>query len=102
MYAVVRLNSFDPEKLAASGDSLEQFDKTHRAQPGYLGTVVVDLQSGRRLAFNLWESQEHSTSALSVLAPEVARLVSPLMSSPSELIGVGTVITTDLIPFPGS
>ena len=33
MYAVVRLNSFDPVKLADS-TSLEQFDQIHRAQPG--------------------------------------------------------------------
>jgi hypothetical protein len=52
MFAVVRLNSFDPVKLADS-TSLEQFDQIHRAQPGYVGTVVVDLQAGRRLALNL-------------------------------------------------
>src|SRR5215203_1250147 len=74
MYAVVRLNSFDPVKLADS-TSLEQFDQIHRAQPGYVGTVVVDLQAGRRLALNLWESEEHSAAALSVVGPEVGRLL---------------------------
>jgi len=102
MYAVARLNSFDPNKLAASGDGLEQFDQTHRAQPGYVGTVVVDLQAGRRLVLNLWESEEHSSAALSFLGPEVGRVLNPLMSDPSELIGVGTVIFTDLVPSPGS
>ena len=56
MYAVVRLNSFDPINLAGSA-ALEQFDQIHRTQPGYVGTIVVDLQAGRRLVLNLWESE---------------------------------------------
>ena len=99
MYAVVRLNSFDPVKLADSS-SLEQFDQIHRAQPGYVGTVVVDLQAGRRLALNLWESEEHSAAALSVVGPEVGRLLEPLMSQPSVLVGAGTVLSTDLVRAP--
>jgi hypothetical protein len=97
MYAIVRLNSFDPIKLDAS-PALEQFDQIHRNQPGYVGTMVVDLHAGRRLVLNLWESEEHSAAALSVVGPEVGRLLEPLMSHPSELIGAGTVISTDLAP----
>jgi hypothetical protein len=97
MYAVLRLNSFDPAKLAASGERLEEFDRVH-AQPGYVGSVVVDLGESRRFALNLWESEQHSTAALSVLGPEVQRLLVPLLSSPSELIGVGTVLSSDLAP----
>ncbi len=52
MCAVVRLHSFDPIKLAGS-PALEQFDQIHRTQPGYPGTIVVDLQPGRRLVLNL-------------------------------------------------
>ena len=70
MYAVVRLNSFDPIKLAGS-PALEQFDQIHRTQPGYVGTVVVDVRAGRRLVLNLWESEEDSAAALSVVGPEV-------------------------------
>ena len=87
MFAIVRLNSFDPVKLAAS-PALEQFDQIHRTQPGYVG----------RLVLNLWESEEYSTAALSVVGPEVGRLLEPLMSHPSELVGAGTVISTDLVP----
>ena len=97
MYAIVRLNSFDPVKLDAS-PALEQFDQIHRRQPGYVGSIVVDLQAGRRLVLNLWESEEHSAAALSVVGPEVDRLLEPLMSHPSELIGAGTVLSTDLTP----
>jgi len=97
MYAVVRLNSFDPVKLTDS-PALEQFDQIHRAQPGYIGTIVVDLHAGRRLVLNLWESEEHSAAALSVVGPEVGRLLEPLMSRASEFVGAGTVISTDLVP----
>jgi hypothetical protein len=97
MYAVVRLNSFDPINLAGSA-ALEQFDQIHRTQPGYVGTIVVDLQAGRRLVLNLWESEEDSAAALSVVGPEVGRLLEPFMSHASELVGAGTVISTDLVP----
>ena len=97
MFSIARLNSFDPIKLAAS-PALEQFDQIHRTQPGYVGAIVVDLQAGRRLVLNLWESEEHSAAALSVVGPEVGRLLEPLMSHPSELVGAGTVISTDLVP----
>jgi len=98
MYAVLRLNSFDPAKLAASREELEEFDRVHAAQPGYVGSVVVDLGESRRFALNLWESEQHSAAAFSVLGPEVQRLLVPLLSSPSKLIGVGTVISSDLAP----
>ena len=99
MFAIVRLNSFDQIKLAAS-PALEQFDQIHRTQPGYVGTIVVDLQAGRRLMLNLWESEEYSAAALSVLGPEVGRLLEPLMSHPSELVSAGPVISTDLVASP--
>jgi hypothetical protein len=98
MYAVVRLNSFEANKLAGSADSLKQFDQAHAAQPGYVGSLVVDLQDGRRLVLNLWDSEAHSAAALSVLGPEAARVLNPLMSKASEVIATGRVISTDLIP----
>ena len=93
----MQLNSFDPIKLAGS-PALEQFDQIHRTQPGYLSTIVVDLEAGRRLVLNLWESEEDSAAALSVVGPEVGRFLEPLMSHASELVGAGTVISTDLVP----
>lgn len=77
MYAVVRLNPFEANKLANSADSLKQFDQAHAAQPGYVGSIVVDLQGGRRLVLNLWDSEAHSATALSVLGPEAARSSTP-------------------------
>jgi hypothetical protein len=54
MYAVLRLNSIDSAKLEASADRLREFDKIHAAEPGYVGSVVVDWE--RRSALNLWDT----------------------------------------------
>lgn len=97
MYAIVRRNSFDPEKLADGQSALLEFDRVHAAQPGFIGSIVIDEQDGRRLALNLWQSERHATAALSILGPEVGRLLNPLMSTPSELISVGPVLPTDLL-----
>jgi hypothetical protein len=61
-------------------------------------TVGFVLVASRRLVLNLWDSEAHSAAALSVLGPEAARVLNPLMSKPSELIATGPVISTDLIP----
>jgi hypothetical protein len=98
MHAVLRLNSFDPDKLAVSGEGLEQFDVVHASQAGYVRSVVVDIGGGRHFALNLWESAEHSAAALFVLGPEIGRLLGPLMAKPSELICAGIVISSDLAP----
>jgi len=97
MYAIVRINSFDGARLAAADESLSAFDKLHAAQPGFLGSVVVDLMNGRRLVVNLWQSEKQATAGLSVLRPEVERVLVPLMTGPSQFVGAGPVISTDLI-----
>lgn len=91
MQAVLRVNSFDPDKLAGAGQQLEEFDRIHAAQPGFLGTMTVDLGEGRRFVLNLWESEEDRLSGLAALGPAVERLVNPLLAEPSQLIGVGPV-----------
>ncbi|HKU11103.1 MAG TPA: hypothetical protein VJQ61_07730 [Sinomonas sp.] len=95
MYAVARVNSFDETKLAQAGESLREFDELHAAQPGFLGSITADLGGGRRLVLNVWRSPEDAEAGLSVLGPEVGRLLAPLMSAPSELIGNGTIISSD-------
>lgn len=96
MYAVLRLNVFDPDKLAESANQLAEFDRIHTAQPGYAGSVVVDLGSGRRFMVNLWQSEDASKAAFERLMPEVDRLLTPLLSERSEFVGAGPVIAADL------
>lgn len=96
MYAVLRLNSFDPHKLTQTPEQLEEFDRVHASQPGYTGSIVVDLGAGRRFVVNLWDSERASKAAFQRLMPEVDRLLLPLLSAPSEFIGAGTVVAEDL------
>jgi hypothetical protein len=73
-----------------------EFQVRHASQPGYQGNIVVDAGNGRVLTVTLWETQEHATAARSVLEPEVQRLLRPLMTAPSQVIGTGPVVATDL------
>jgi hypothetical protein len=93
MYAILRLNSYDSEKMAAAAECMTEFDRLHAAQPGFEGSVGVDLGEGRRFVLNLWDSLESSRAGQRVLVPHVERLLVPLMSAPSQFIGAGPVIT---------
>lgn len=101
MQAVLRVNSFDPGKLAAGREQLEEFDRIHAEQPGFLGSVTVDLGEGRRFVLNLWDTEVHRLSGLAALGPAVERLVNPLLAGPPELIGVGPVVSSDGLPATG-
>ena len=96
MFAIVRLNTFDLDRLANARQDIEEFDALHAGQPGYVGSLVLDLNQGRRLVINVWQSKEHSEAALGTLAPQVGRLLNPLMTAPSEFLGAGVVISTEL------
>lgn len=98
MQAVLRVNSFDPDKLAAGQQQLDEFNKIHAAQPGFLGSLTVDLGEGRHFVLNLWDTEEHRISGLDALGPAVERLVKPLFAKPSDVVGVGPVIASDGLP----
>jgi hypothetical protein len=98
MQAVLRINNYDPDKLSAGRDELEEFNKIHAVQPGFLGSIAVDLGGGRQFVLNLWDSEENRLAGLDALGPAVQNLINPLLARPSELIGVGTVISSDGLP----
>ena len=91
MYAVVRVNAWDAKKRVNAGKDIEEFDRIHADQPGFLGSLMVDLGDGRDAIVNLWKSEEQAIAALPVLGPAVARLLEPLMAEPSVLVGAGEV-----------
>ena len=93
MYAILRVNTYDPQKLAAAGDRVAEFDRLHAAQPGAEGSIGVDLGEGRRFVLNLWDSVEASRAGQRVLVPQLQRLLVPLMSEPSQFLGSGPVVT---------
>lgn len=96
MYAIVRENTFDAAKLARAGEQLAEFQDIHSSQPGYSGTLVIDLGEGRQLAVNLWDNEEHASAALPAMVPVVRRLLEPLMAAPSRPVAAGPVALTDL------
>jgi len=97
MYAVVREVQYDLDRLSHAAEKLEEFQRLHAAQPGYLGSLTVDVGQGRRLAINLWRSEAQAIAGRETLGPAVRRLLEPLMAAPSQLIGAGPVIENDLI-----
>ena len=96
MYAIVRINTFDEHKLREAATELDRFQQRHAAQPGYAGSLTVDLGAGRQLVVNLWQTDQDATACLNALGPEVQRVLEPLMTAPSQLVGAGSVVSTDL------
>jgi pimeloyl-ACP methyl ester carboxylesterase len=97
MYAIVRENTYDPEKLARGRSALDEFRAVHAAQPGYLWSAEVEAGEGRWFVVNVWDSREAATAALPRMVPVVQRLLDPLMAAPSKLLGAGPVVATDLV-----
>jgi hypothetical protein len=93
MYAIVRKNTFDQRKLDESSRQIAAFQRLHASQEGYAGSFTVDLGDGTNITVNLWDSEEGASRALSVLEAEVRRVLKPLMSAPSQVLGVGPAST---------
>ena len=98
MYAIIRKNVFDPDKLAHAASTLAEFRALHSAQPGYAGGIEIDTGNGERVVVNLWQTEHHASAGMAVLIPHVHRLMEPLMAAPSQLIAAGEVATIDLAP----
>jgi hypothetical protein len=96
MYAIVRESTYDVTALKNGKNRLDEFQELHAKQPGYVGTVVVELSAGRWLTVNLWNREEDAKAALPVMVPVVQRLLEPMMTEPSEVVGEGRVVLTDL------
>lgn len=96
MYAIVRKQTFDAAKLAEASEALAEFEAAHSDQPGYAGYVVVDIGEGRQISVTLWETHQDAEAGRAALGPRVRRLLDPLITNPSELLGVGDVVAGDL------
>ena len=96
MFATVRESAYDSETLRQGQAHLAEFAALLARRPGYLGVVGVDAGDGRTLTVTLWESEAHHEAAAGALAPDAARLLAPLRSGPSRVIGEGPVLHTDL------
>lgn len=96
-YAVARRNHFDQAQLARHHEDFEKFQRLHASQPGYAGNLTVELGGGELLTVTLWDSDSDARAAREILSPAVERLLNPLMTRPSELVGVGNIAVTDLM-----
>ena len=97
MYSVIRENFYDMAKLSQASKQMQEFHQIHAAQRGYRGNLVVDMGSGRMFIVTLWESESTAHAARTALEPHIQRLLVPLMSKPSHLVGAGPVVVSDLI-----
>jgi len=96
MYAIVRKNTFDSSKLAEGQRTVDEFNAVHAKQVGYRGSMTVDIGDGHWIVVNLWDTRESATAALPLMIPVVQRLLEPLMSEPSQLLGTGPVVMIDI------
>jgi len=96
MYSVVRENFYDSGKLSRADKEMKEFQSIHAAQPGYRGNIVVDLGGGHMLIVILWESESTAHAAREALEPDIQRLLVPLMTKPSHLVGAGQVVVNDV------
>lgn len=96
MYAILRDSIYDTARLAQASETMTEFQDRHSSQPGYRGSIVVDAGDGRRLTLTIWETENHAAVARSVLEPEVRHLLNPLLTRPSQLVGMGQVTAIDL------
>ena len=97
MYAVIRKLAYDQTRLAQGGQQhLAAFQAIHERQPGYRGSMLIQVDNGNTVALNLWDSEREAMAGLSVLGPEVQRLLEPLLREPAVLVGAGQVVENTL------
>ena len=94
-FAIVRVSTFDEAELARSAAGMLEFQRLHASQPGYAGTIAVDIGPGRSLVVNLWRSEEDANSARENLLGPIDALLGPAMNG-SSLIGAGPITDIDL------
>ena len=97
MYAVIRKLKYDNNRLAAGGQrQLDEFSAIHERQPGFRGSLVIQVDDGSTVALNIWESEADAVAGLEVLRPAVQRLLEPLLEQPAVLVGAGPVVDNTL------
>ena len=96
MFAVIREATYDTKKKASGSKQVEEFARIRAQQPGYQGVVTVDVGDGRTLTVALWETEEQGQAGSAKITPEAERLMGPLWTTPSRVIGQGEVIHNDI------
>jgi len=102
MYAVFRETTYPSDISIAETAQFQEFQRAHADRPGYVGTVVAQVGGGRYLTVTLWDTAEHMDAARETIGPIAARLLNPMMTTPSTLHGTGPVVVNDLVPASGA
>jgi hypothetical protein len=89
MYAIVRKNTYDPDKLAQGRQQVAKFDAVHARQPGFRGTISIDVGDSQVVVINLWDSREAARAGLEQMRPVAEELIQPLLAGESTLVGEG-------------
>lgn len=95
MHAVVRETFYPADLDLAETPAFRDFQAAHARQPGYLGTTVIALGNGRHITITLWNTAADMHAAREALGPTVGRLLDPMMTAPSNLLGTGPVVVKD-------
>jgi heme-degrading monooxygenase HmoA len=95
MYAIVRRYAHDPAAIASAGQALAAAQELHTTQPGYAGSIVID-DGQHFIAVNLWQSEHDAAAGRAAIGEQVQHLLEPLMATPSQLLGAGEVVASDL------
>jgi len=102
MYAVFREAAYPAGKAIHETAEFREFQEIHARRPGYVGTLVADVGGGRHLTVTLWRTAEDMNAAREALGPVVERTLNQLMVEPSELLGTGKVVASDLFKLTNS
>lgn len=97
MHAVVRETKYNPDQPINEAPEFQEFQRIHANQPGYQGSVVVEVGAGRFVTVTLWRTADEMAAAREAIGPVVERLLDPLMAEPSHLLGTDRVVFRDLI-----
>jgi hypothetical protein len=74
MYAVIR-ESASPGALTEQVQAgRAEFEALRARQPGFRGSLTVDLGDGKRAIVGLWEDRQAHEAAAAVLGPQAERL----------------------------
>jgi len=96
MHAVVRETTYPVGTPLAERPEFNAFQEAHAARPGYLGSVVTHLGSGRHITVTLWDTAENMNAARDAIGPTVKTLIEPIMTAPARLLGTGEVVYADI------
>jgi hypothetical protein len=83
MYAIIRKNTYDPASSPRPAPRWQSSRRCTLRNPGYVGSIDVDTGQGQRIIVNLWHTEQHARAGMTVLVPQVQRLLGSLMAGPS-------------------